>query len=137
MMSLVPMTKRFLEEPFERNPVLQFAAVNYLMAEERQKPTRIFAIWSAPTVASRCPLGLKATPVTGPPCPFSARGSWTGRPSQIRAVRSLLPVARRWPSGLKATQNTQLVCLLRERSSRPLSASQTLTDLSSLMVARR
>ncbi len=40
------MTKRFLEEPFERNPVLQFALVNYLMAEELGKPLRILSVWS-------------------------------------------------------------------------------------------
>ena len=40
------MTKRFLEEPFERNPALQFAAVNYLMAEELGHPVRVLSIWS-------------------------------------------------------------------------------------------
>jgi glucose-6-phosphate isomerase len=40
------MTRRFLEEPFERNPVLQFAAVNYLMTEEHKKPLRVMAFWS-------------------------------------------------------------------------------------------
>ncbi len=40
------MTKRFLEEPFERNPVLQYAGVNYLLAEEFSKPTRVLCIWS-------------------------------------------------------------------------------------------
>jgi glucose-6-phosphate isomerase len=40
------MTTRFLEEPFERNPVLQFAAVNYLMAEEYGKPLRVLSVWS-------------------------------------------------------------------------------------------
>jgi glucose-6-phosphate isomerase len=40
------MTKRFLEEPFERNPVLQFAAVNYLMSQEVHKPLRVMSIWS-------------------------------------------------------------------------------------------
>ena len=40
------MTKRFLEEPFERNPVLQFAAVNYLMTEEVGKHTRVLSSWS-------------------------------------------------------------------------------------------
>jgi glucose-6-phosphate isomerase len=40
------MTKRFLEEPVERNPVLQFAGVNYLMSEELQKPVRVLSIWS-------------------------------------------------------------------------------------------
>jgi glucose-6-phosphate isomerase len=40
------MTRRFLEEPFDRNPVLQFAAVNYLMAAEHGKNTRVMAVWS-------------------------------------------------------------------------------------------
>jgi glucose-6-phosphate isomerase len=40
------MTKRFLEEPFERNPVLQYAAVNHLMATELGKNTRVLAVWS-------------------------------------------------------------------------------------------
>jgi glucose-6-phosphate isomerase len=40
------MTRRFLEEPFDRNPVLQYAAVNYLMSEEVKKPTRVLAVWS-------------------------------------------------------------------------------------------
>jgi glucose-6-phosphate isomerase len=40
------MTKRFLEEPVERNPVLQFAGVNYLMYEELKKPLRVLSIWS-------------------------------------------------------------------------------------------
>jgi len=40
------MTRRFLEEPFERNPVLQYAAVNYLMTEELNKPIRVLAVWS-------------------------------------------------------------------------------------------
>jgi glucose-6-phosphate isomerase len=46
LLGAVAMTKRFLEEPFERNPVLQFAAVNYLMSEEMQKPIRVMAVWS-------------------------------------------------------------------------------------------
>jgi glucose-6-phosphate isomerase len=40
------MTKRFLEEPFERNPVLQYAAVNYLLTEEVGKPLRVMSVWS-------------------------------------------------------------------------------------------
>ncbi|MBL8794886.1 MAG: glucose-6-phosphate isomerase [Planctomycetia bacterium] len=40
------MTRRFLEEPFERNPVLQFAAVNYLMTEEHGKSIRVLGVWS-------------------------------------------------------------------------------------------
>jgi len=40
------MSRRFMEEPFERNPVLQYAAVNYLMSEECGKPIRVMSIWS-------------------------------------------------------------------------------------------
>jgi glucose-6-phosphate isomerase len=46
LLGAAAMTKRFLEEPFERNPVLQFAAVNYLMAEDVGKRTRVLAVWS-------------------------------------------------------------------------------------------
>ncbi|HKB40088.1 MAG TPA: glucose-6-phosphate isomerase, partial [Gemmataceae bacterium] len=37
LLGAAAMTKRFLEEPFERNPALQFAAVNYLMTQTCQK----------------------------------------------------------------------------------------------------
>ncbi len=40
------MTRSFLEEPFERNPILQYAAVNYLTMEETDKPVRVLSIWS-------------------------------------------------------------------------------------------
>src|SRR5207302_1175462 len=46
LLGAAAMTKRFLEEPFERNPVLQFAGVNYLMGEEVKKPLRVLSIWS-------------------------------------------------------------------------------------------
>src|SRR5262245_49000506 len=46
LLGAAAMTKRFLEEPFERNPVLQFAGVNYLMAAECDKPIRVLSIWS-------------------------------------------------------------------------------------------
>jgi glucose-6-phosphate isomerase len=46
LLGAAAMTKRFLEEPFDRNPVLQFAGVNYLMAEEFGKPLRVLSIWS-------------------------------------------------------------------------------------------
>ncbi len=46
LLGAAAMTKRFLEEPFERNPVLQYAAVNYLMTEEKAKHTRVLAVWS-------------------------------------------------------------------------------------------
>lgn len=39
-------TRNFLEEPFERNIVLQFAAVCYLMTEELGKSMRVMAVWS-------------------------------------------------------------------------------------------
>ncbi len=38
-------TRRFLEEPFERNPVLQFAAINHLLHEELGKSIRVMAVW--------------------------------------------------------------------------------------------
>jgi glucose-6-phosphate isomerase len=46
LLGAAAMTKRFLEEPFERNPVLQYAAVNYLLAEQCGKPVRVLAVWS-------------------------------------------------------------------------------------------
>ena len=46
LLGAAAMTKRFLEEPFDRNPVLQFAAVNHLMNEELGKHTRVMAVWS-------------------------------------------------------------------------------------------
>jgi glucose-6-phosphate isomerase len=46
LLGAAAMTKRFLEEPFERNPVLQYAGVNFLMAEELGKPIRVLAVWS-------------------------------------------------------------------------------------------
>jgi glucose-6-phosphate isomerase len=46
LLGAAAMTKRFLEEPVERNPVLQFAGVNHLMSEEMDKPIRVLSIWS-------------------------------------------------------------------------------------------
>lgn len=46
LLGAAAMTRRFLEEPFERNPVMQFAAVNYLLTEEFGKTTRVLAVWS-------------------------------------------------------------------------------------------
>ena len=46
LLGAAAMTKRFLEEPFERNPVLQFAGVNHLMSEELHKPLRVLSVWS-------------------------------------------------------------------------------------------
>ncbi|GIW81782.1 MAG: glucose-6-phosphate isomerase [Gemmatales bacterium] len=46
LLGAAAMTRRFLEEPYERNPVLQFAAVNYLMSEQYGKPIRVMAVWS-------------------------------------------------------------------------------------------
>jgi glucose-6-phosphate isomerase len=46
LLGAAAMTKRFLEEPVERNPVLQFAGINYLMHEEMHKPIRVLSIWS-------------------------------------------------------------------------------------------
>jgi glucose-6-phosphate isomerase len=46
LLGAAAMTRRFLDEPFERNPVLQYAAVNYLMTTERHKSIRVLSIWS-------------------------------------------------------------------------------------------
>lgn len=46
LLGAAAMTRRFLEEPFERNPVLQYAGVNYLMATAMGKPIRVLAVWS-------------------------------------------------------------------------------------------
>jgi glucose-6-phosphate isomerase len=46
LLGAAAMTRRFMDEPFERNPVMQFAAVNYLMTEEAAKPIRVLAVWS-------------------------------------------------------------------------------------------
>lgn len=46
LLGAATMTRRFIEEPFDRNPVLQYAAVNYLMNEELKKTTRVFSVWS-------------------------------------------------------------------------------------------
>jgi glucose-6-phosphate isomerase len=46
LLGAAAMTRRFLEEPFERNPVLQYAGVNYLISEETAKPVRVLAVWS-------------------------------------------------------------------------------------------
>jgi glucose-6-phosphate isomerase len=46
LLGAASMTKTFLEEPFERNPVLQYASVNYLMQDELGKPVRVLSVWS-------------------------------------------------------------------------------------------
>jgi glucose-6-phosphate isomerase len=46
LLGAAAMTRRFLEEPFERNPVLQYAAVNYLFTAEVNKPVRVLSVWS-------------------------------------------------------------------------------------------
>jgi glucose-6-phosphate isomerase len=45
LLGAAAMTKKFLEEPFDRNPVLQFAAVNYLLTEELGKNVRVLSVW--------------------------------------------------------------------------------------------
>jgi glucose-6-phosphate isomerase len=46
LLGAAAMTRRFLDESFERNPVLQFAGVNYLMCQEHGKSIRVLSIWS-------------------------------------------------------------------------------------------
>ena len=52
LLGAVAMTRRFLDEPFERNPVLQLAGTNYLMTNKKDKPLRVLAIWSKKLAAS-------------------------------------------------------------------------------------
>jgi len=46
LLGAAAMTRRFIDEPFERNPVMQYAACNYLMAAERKKSIRVMSVWS-------------------------------------------------------------------------------------------
>jgi glucose-6-phosphate isomerase len=46
LLGAAAMTRRFFEERFENNPVLQFAAVNYLMHTQHHKPIRVLSVWS-------------------------------------------------------------------------------------------
>ena len=46
LLGAAAMTKRFLEDPFDRNPVLQYAVINHLMNKEKGKDTRVMAVWS-------------------------------------------------------------------------------------------
>jgi glucose-6-phosphate isomerase len=46
LMGAASMTRQFIDEPFERNAVLQLAAVCHLMSEELGKPIRVLAVWS-------------------------------------------------------------------------------------------
>jgi glucose-6-phosphate isomerase len=46
LLGAAAMTRRFLEEPFERNPVLQFAGLNHLLTVARHKPIRVLSVWS-------------------------------------------------------------------------------------------
>jgi glucose-6-phosphate isomerase len=46
LLGAAAMTRRFLDEPFDRNPVLQYAAVNYLLYTECKKPIRVLSVWS-------------------------------------------------------------------------------------------
>jgi glucose-6-phosphate isomerase len=45
LLGAAAMTRRFLEEPYERNPVLQYAAMNYLVTQQN-KPIRVLSVWS-------------------------------------------------------------------------------------------
>jgi glucose-6-phosphate isomerase len=46
LLGAAAMTNAFVEEPFERNPPLQYAGVNYLMTERMGKPLRVLSVWS-------------------------------------------------------------------------------------------
>ncbi len=46
LLGAAAMSKRFLEEPFDKNPVLQYAAINHLMNVEHRKTIRVLTVWS-------------------------------------------------------------------------------------------
>jgi glucose-6-phosphate isomerase len=46
LLGAASMTRQFIDEPFERNPVLQYAAICHLMSEELGKPVRVLSVWS-------------------------------------------------------------------------------------------
>jgi glucose-6-phosphate isomerase len=46
LLGAAAMTRRFLDEPFERNPVLQYAGLNHLLTTAHAKPMRVLAVWS-------------------------------------------------------------------------------------------
>jgi glucose-6-phosphate isomerase len=46
LLGAAAMTKRFFEEPFERNPVLQIGVVHSLLTEEFHKRVRLMSVWS-------------------------------------------------------------------------------------------
>jgi glucose-6-phosphate isomerase len=46
LLGAAAMTRRFMEEPFERNPVLQYAGLNYLLSSRHHKPIRVLSVWS-------------------------------------------------------------------------------------------
>lgn len=46
LLGAAAMTKRCFEEPIDRNPVLQFAGLNYLATEELKKTVRVLSVWS-------------------------------------------------------------------------------------------
>jgi glucose-6-phosphate isomerase len=46
LLGAASMTRRFFEEPFERNPVLQWAVAHHLLAVTMHKPIRVAAFWS-------------------------------------------------------------------------------------------
>jgi glucose-6-phosphate isomerase len=46
LLGAASMSKHFIEEPPERNLVLQYAGINYLLCEELEKSTRVLCAWS-------------------------------------------------------------------------------------------
>jgi len=46
LLGAASMTRRFFEDRFENNPVLQYAAINHLMHTQHQKPIRVLSVWS-------------------------------------------------------------------------------------------
>jgi glucose-6-phosphate isomerase len=109
LLGAAAMTKRFLEEPFERNPVLQYAAVNHLMTTTCQKPIRVLSIWSKKLEAlglwydhllseSLGKLGGGPTPLTMiSPRDLHGRGQQHQQGSRDRIINNLVVKSPRLP----------------------------------------
>jgi glucose-6-phosphate isomerase len=135
LLGAAAMTRRFFEEPFEHNPALQYAAVNYLMTEELGKSTRVLAIWSKKLeplghwydqllAESLGKQGRGPTPLTAVGSrDLHARGQQYQEGTRDKLINNLV---------LKTSQNVPITMAMSERNEDDLNAlnRKTLIDLS-------
>ncbi len=112
LLGAAAMTKRFLEEPFDRNPVLQYAALNHLLATEQKKPVRVLAVaskklegvgqWYDHLLAESLGKGGRGpTPITAvTPRDFHARGQLHQEGPRDKVVNTLLVRTQKHPAVL-------------------------------------